>query len=53
MNEQNTESWQTIGFKTGKSIHVVEDNKNGNILCATYIDGGEYLTKDEIEEELF
>ena len=47
-----TNSWQTIGFKTGKTIKVVEEIKTGNILYANYSDG-EYLTKDEIEEELF
>lgn len=52
MVKQETTSWQTIGFKTGKSIHVVEEFETGNILYANYING-EYLTEDEIEEELF
>lgn len=47
-----TTSWQTIGFKTGRSIHVVEEVETGNILYANYI-GGKYLTDEEIEEELF
>jgi hypothetical protein len=52
MKEQETTSWQTIGFKTHKTIHVIEDVKTGNVLYANYLDG-EYLTEDEIEEELF
>lgn len=45
-------TWNTIGFKTGKSIQAIEDIKTGNILSAHYLNG-EQLTKEEIEEELF
>ncbi len=45
-------TWNTTGFKTGKSIQVIEDIKTGNILLA-YYSNGKQLTKDEIEEELF
>ena len=47
-----TKKWQTIGFATQQNIQVFESEKTGNVVSAKYIDG-EYLTKDEIERELF
>ena len=51
--KQETTSWQTTGFKTGKRIRVVESVQTGNVLEAFYINNGEWLTADEIELELF
>jgi len=52
MENETTETWESIGFSTGKSIKVWEDIRTGNIIKAEYYLERQ-LTKDEIERELF